>query len=204
MHVGRNLLSFAGIPSRATSTSYLKTCGGTVASTSILGHLLVAALMCRTVICVDKRYDHHMTGTSMVWARPYDPRAIIHNRFQATRDGRVIMASPRFRPGVPFTLGMFRATAATRATVEPEVRPLPSAPKAHWIAGGNCSLPLLINVVDLYLEDNGIVLWLLDVGMVDTMTDQPKRLAPAKIVRLGIDKGDGEDDVDENDPKVRA
>lgn len=166
-----------------------------------LGRLLLFATMAVQPDRADRRYDHHLSGTSMAWPNRYDARAVIHSRFQMTRDGRVIVASPRFRPGVPFTVGTFRATAANRAAVEPDVLPLPSAPEAHGAAvaanraAGSSQPPPspLVNVIDLWM-DNRDVLWLLDVGVVDTMTAEPKRVAPAKIVRL--DMGD------EDDPKV--
>lgn len=167
-----------------------------------LGRLLLfAAMVAVQPGRADRRYDHHLSGTSMVWPNRYDARAVIHSRFQMTRDGRVIVASPRFRPGVPFTLGTFRATAASRAAVEPDVHPLPSAPEAHRAAAaanrtaGEPQPPPspLVNVIDLWM-DNRDVLWLLDVGVVNTMTGEPKRVAPAKIVRLDMD--------DEDDPKV--
>lgn len=172
----------------------MHTTGGTI---TVLGYLWLVSLT-GTAVRAARRYDHHVLGTSMEWTGPYDSRAVIHSRLQVTRDGRILMASPRFRPGVPFTLGWFRASTASRAVVEPDVRPLPAAPGTHHPAAatavsspGQCA-PLL-NVVDLYLDKNRDVLWLLDVGVVDTMTSEPKRLAPAKIVRL---------EIDDDDPKV--
>lgn len=133
---------------------------------------------------VGSQIYHHLLGTSMVWPDRYDPRAVIHSRFQATRDGRVFVASPRYRPGVPFTLGTFRAASA----VEPDVWPLPASPAAHRaVACRNAPPPPpLVNVVDLWLDDSGDTLWLLDVGVVDTMTDKPSVIAPAKVVRLDV------------------
>lgn len=142
----------------------------------------------------ERRYDHHILGTSLMWTEPYCSRDVIHSRFQITREGRVVVVSPRFRPGVPFTLGSFWVTAATRAIVEPNVYPLPLAPELHRInLQAPCvdsKVPPLINVVDVYLDATRDLLWLLDVGSVDTMMGKPRRIAPAKIVRLEIDEED--------------
>ncbi|XP_025202087.1 uncharacterized protein LOC112599397 [Melanaphis sacchari] len=155
-------------------------------------------------VSADRRYDHHLLGTSPAWNNSYIPRAVIHSRFQMTRAGRVIVVSPRFRPGVPFTLGSFR-TAGTddRAVVEPDVQPLPSEPDTHLAetsvpsASADSALTPapLVNVVDLCIDDINDVVWLLDVGVVDTMTDSPRRVAPAKVVKLEID-----DDQDHRRP----
>lgn len=184
-------------------------------------------------VAANRRYDHHVLGTSMIWPDSYDARAVIHSRFQVTRDGRVLLVSPRYRPGVPFTLGSFRATAARRAIIEPDVRPLPPEPRLHSAnvaeaeakagigsvsgfkaravvgtednsSASQSSIPPLINVVDLCLDATMDVLWLLDVGTVDTMTDNPKHVAPAKIVRLEIDENDDDNNDDDciYDPKV--
>ncbi|CAI6343218.1 unnamed protein product [Macrosiphum euphorbiae] len=151
---------------------------------------------------VDRRYDHHLLGTSLVWNSSYDPRAVIHSRFQMTRAGRVLVVSPRFRPGVPFTLGSFRtAGSGDKCVVEPDVLALPSTTQAHLAetripsASKDSSPAPLVNVIDLSIEDITDVVWLLDVGLVDTMTGSPRRVAPAKVVRLEID-----DDQDHRGP----
>jgi len=168
--------------------------------------LLQLTMMAVLTGSVDRRYDHHLLGTSLVWNSSYDPRAVIHSRFQITRTGRVIVVSPRFRPGVPFTLGSFRtAGIGDRCVVEPDVLPLPSAPDAHRAetrtppASKDSAPAPLVNVIDLSIEEITDVVWLLDVGLVDTMTGSPRRVAPAKVVRLEID-----DDQDHRGPpKVR-
>ncbi|XP_026819477.1 uncharacterized protein LOC113558171 [Rhopalosiphum maidis] len=166
--------------------------------------LLLLVLLQLTPLCVrpgsaERRYDHHLLGTSPAWNGSYYPRAVIHSRFQMTRAGRVIVVSPRFRPGVPFTLGSFRTAGIDdRAIVEPDVLPLPSAPDAHspeTSAEADSASAPLINVVDLCVDDINDVVWLLDVGVVDTMTDSPRRVAPAKVVKLEID-----DDQDHRRP----
>lgn len=130
----------------------------------------------------------------MVWPDSYCPRDVIHSRFQITPEGRVILVSPRFRPGVPFTLGSFWVSAATRSIVEPDIFPMPPVPEMHQInsksSHDNFKLPPLINVVDVYLDATTDLLWLLDVGSVDTMMGTPRRIAPPKVVRLEIDEED--------------
>lgn len=174
-------------------------------SSRLLLLLLTAAAVMVPSGRTDWRYDHHVLGASMAWPDAYQPRSVIHSRFQVTRDGRVLVASPRFRPGVPFTLGWFRASSASRAVVEPDVRPLPARPSAHRVpsvAGvtrrGQAPehADPLVNVIDLHVDRAGDALWLLDDGLIDTMTDSPKRVARPKLVRLELDNGDEE-------PKVR-
>lgn len=155
--------------------------------------LLILLQLTFWLVNADRRYDHHLLGTSPAWNSSYDPRAVIHSRFQMTRSGRVIVVSPRFRPGVPFTLGSFRTSGPhDRAIVEPDVFPLPSGRDTHrpetTAPSTDSDTVPLVNVVDLSIDNINDMVWLLDVGVVDTMTGNPRRVAPAKVVRLEIDE----------------
>jgi len=90
-------------------------------------------------------------------------------------------------------LGSFRTAGPDdRAVVEPDVFPLPSGRDAHLpettASSTDSGTVPLVNVVDLSIDNINDVVWLLDVGVVDTMTDSPRRIAPAKVVRLEIDE----------------
>lgn len=63
------------------------------------------------------------------------------------------------------------------------VRPFPSLEKNT--ADENKSI---VNAIDIYMGQNGIV-WVLDIGIINTLEETPKRESEAKI--LGIDYGDG-------------
>lgn len=168
------------------------------ASTVILSLLpLLTAVTAVTHIsnCMNGwRFDHLILGCSMVWPEIYSPKAVIYSRFQMTQDGRVFVVSPRFRPGVPFTLGTFQVTADNRAVVEPNVLPFPALPQVHRVPNENTAdrksdnLPKslsLVNIIDLYLENTDDSLWLLDIGSVNTM-EKPKYVVPPKIIRLDL------------------
>jgi hypothetical protein len=46
----------------------------------------------------------------------------------------------------------------------------------------------IVNAVDIYMGQNGI-LWVLDIGVVNTLEEKPKKECEAKV--LGIDYGNG-------------
>jgi len=120
----------------------------------------------------------------------------------------------RYRPGVPFTLGYVPLTdCASTSTVSNDsntehkrknddgyhpVTPYPSL-RAHCqftkqstqYKGKEslCDSEGLVNVVDVYLGPDGI-LWILDIGIVDTLpspdrASKPKKYHDPKV--LGID-----------------
>ncbi|XP_011881011.1 PREDICTED: major royal jelly protein 1 [Vollenhovia emeryi] len=108
----------------------------------------------------------------------YIPRHVIATRAQVYRDD-VIVAMPRYKPGVPFTLAVM--SLKTKDCM-PKVTPFPC-----WAIQeeGNCEA--LQNVVDLVLDIQEI-LWVLDVGIVNTL-EQPVRRCPPKVVGIDVKSG---------------
>ncbi|XP_071444041.1 protein yellow [Hetaerina americana] len=109
----------------------------------------------------------------------YIPKNIIATRIQVYKD-EAIIAMPRFRSGTPVTLG--RVNLRSRVC-EPVIRPYPC-----WSLQeeGNCNA--LQNVVDIYIDINDI-LWVLDIGVVNTLEDQPIRRCPPKVVGFCVKTG---------------
>lgn len=108
----------------------------------------------------------------------YIPRNIIATRTQIYKDAAIV-ALPRYRPGVPFTLG---AMSLKTKDCTPKVTPFPC-----WAIQeeGNCHG--LQNVVDIVLDIQDI-LWVLDVGIVNTL-EQPVRRCPPKVVGINVKSG---------------
>ncbi|KAJ1527762.1 hypothetical protein ONE63_007717 [Megalurothrips usitatus] len=108
----------------------------------------------------------------------YVPKNIIATRVQISGSD-VFVATPRFREGVPFTLSHLNLKDKSCA---PTLVPWPC-----WSVQeeGNCEA--LQNVVDLFLDVNDI-LWVLDVGIVNTLDNPTRRCAP-KVVGFNIKTG---------------
>lgn len=104
----------------------------------------------------------------------YVPRNIIATRMQIYKENAIV-ALPRYKHGVPFTLAKFCLKG--KGCVAPLV-PFPCWPMQEE---GNCEA--LQSAVDIYLDQMNI-LWVLDVGIVNTL-EQPVRRCPPKVV--GID-----------------
>lgn len=77
------------------------------------------------------------------------------------------MVTPRFRPGVPFTLGKFDIFQRCF----PCLSPFPG-----W---GSCPQDLQ-NAVDLYVDSHDL-LWVLDSGVVNTLSNPEWRSAPRVV-----------------------
>lgn len=108
----------------------------------------------------------------------YVARNVIGTRAQIYREDMII-AMPRYKPGVPFTLGVMSLKTKDCA---PKVTPFPC-----WAIQeeGNCQA--LQSVVDLVLDIQEI-LWVLDVGIVNTL-EQPVRRCPPKVVGINVKSG---------------
>ncbi|XP_017887555.1 major royal jelly protein 1 [Ceratina calcarata] len=108
----------------------------------------------------------------------YISRNIIATRAQIYND-QAILALPRYKPGVPFTLGVLSLNSQS---CEPKIAPFPC-----WAIQeeGNCQA--LQSVVDLVLDMQDI-LWVLDVGIVNTL-EQPVRRCPPKVVGINVSSG---------------
>ncbi|XP_072753567.1 dopaminechrome tautomerase [Anoplolepis gracilipes] len=108
----------------------------------------------------------------------YIPRNVISTRAQIYRED-LILAMPRYKSGVPFTLGV---VSLKTKDCTPKVTPFPC-----WAIQeeGNCQA--LQSVVDLTLDIQEI-LWVLDVGIVNTL-EQPIRRCPPKVVGINVKSG---------------
>lgn len=108
----------------------------------------------------------------------YVPRNVIVTRSQIYRD-EAYVTLPRLKSGVPFTLGKISMKRGQCTT--------PIAPYPCWSLQeeGNCQA--LQSAVDLFLDPNDI-LWVLDVGLVNTL-EQPVRRCPPKVVGINVKTG---------------
>ncbi|CAH1108261.1 unnamed protein product [Psylliodes chrysocephalus] len=105
----------------------------------------------------------------------YVAKNIIATRMQIYKDDAFV-ALPRYRHGVPFTLARFSLkTRGCKATLVP----YPCWPLQEE---GNCEA--FQNVVDLY-NDGAEILWILDIGLVNTL-EQPVRRCSPKIVGISL------------------
>ncbi|CAH0564434.1 unnamed protein product [Brassicogethes aeneus] len=106
----------------------------------------------------------------------YVSKNIVATRGQIFKDSAIV-ALPRLKPGVPVTL----ATIDLRKQCcEAVLRPFPC-----WANQEEGSCEALQNVVDLVVDANAI-LWVLDTGVVNTMTSNPIRLCPPKVVAYSL------------------
>ncbi|CAG9857868.1 unnamed protein product [Phyllotreta striolata] len=105
----------------------------------------------------------------------YTPRNVIATRMQIYKDDAFV-ALPRYKHGVPFTLAKFSLKTRTcKATLVP----YPCWPLQEE---GDCEA--FQNVVDLF-NDGAEILWLLDIGLVNTL-EQPVRRCEPKIVGINL------------------
>ncbi|KAG8040907.1 hypothetical protein G9C98_001895 [Cotesia typhae] len=122
-------------------------------------------------------------GRNLVWPSPdteqtfsrngrYDRRSIIGTKIQLFED-QVFIAFPRLKPGVPITLGV--AKHGNKNIYE-------AFPCWAMQEEGNCDG--LQSVVDISVDDNGI-LWALDTGIVNTLTQPVFRCKP-KVFAFNI------------------
>ncbi|VVC45641.1 Six-bladed beta-propeller, TolB-like,Major royal jelly protein/protein yellow [Cinara cedri] len=122
-----------------------------------------------------------VSGARLEWTDPgdrrratesgeYVARNVIPTRMAMRHDGIIYLAMPRFRRGVPFTLGAIECDPCT-STIEPPILPYPCA-AAHRprpkLDDNNNNNWTMVNVVDVYVDDSGL-LWALDVGKVNLL-----------------------------------
>lgn len=108
----------------------------------------------------------------------YVPKNIIGTRLQISGSDAIV-ALPRYKQGVPFTLGKFSLkTRGCKGTLEP-------FPCWAIQEEGNCEA--LQSVVDIILDPMD-VLWVLDVGIANTL-EQPVYRCPPKIVGISTKTG---------------
>ncbi|XP_017778769.1 PREDICTED: major royal jelly protein 1 [Nicrophorus vespilloides] len=108
----------------------------------------------------------------------YISKNIIATRGQIYKDD-VILALPRYKPGVPATLAK---VSLKQKGCEAVLQPFPC-----WTSQeeGNCQG--LQSVVDLYLDAQEI-LWVLDVGVTNTL-EAPVRRCPPKVLAISMKTG---------------
>ncbi|KAJ9577612.1 hypothetical protein L9F63_005799 [Diploptera punctata] len=92
----------------------------------------------------------------------YTPKNILATRIQIYRDEAFVL-TPRYKPGVPFTLGKF---SLKNKNCHPTIAPYPCWDLQEE---GNCQA--IQSAVDIFLDSQDI-LWILDSGIVNTL-DQP-------------------------------
>ncbi|KAL6263210.1 hypothetical protein P5V15_006010 [Pogonomyrmex californicus] len=156
--------------------------------------LVILASGLSSVVCDNSKqllpeFSFVLSGHSLDWpcqstkniyetSGRYIARNVISTRAQVYRDD-IILAMPRYKPGVPFTLGVM---SLKTKDCTPKVTPFPC-----WAIQeeGNCQA--LQNVVDIALDIQEI-LWVLDVGIVNTL-EQPVRRCPPKIVGIDVKSG---------------
>lgn len=129
------------------------------------------------------------TGGSFEWPCPstkslykssgkYISKNVIATRAQILRDD-VFLALPRYKSGVPATLVK---TTLKKGACHTTLKPFPCWSMQEE---GNCQA--LQSIVDLVLDNNEI-LWVLDVGIVNTL-ETPIRKCPPKVVALSAKTG---------------
>lgn len=127
---------------------------------------------------INMNFPCDSTKSIYVSSGRYVPKNIIVTRMQIYKD-EAIVALPRYKHGVPFTLAKFSLRGkGCPATLTP----FPCWPMQEE---GNCEA--LQSVVDIYLDQMNI-LWALDVGIVNTL-EQPVRRCPPKIVGINMKTG---------------
>lgn len=108
----------------------------------------------------------------------YTPKHVIPTRAQIFRN-EVIVAMPRYKSGVPFTLGKL---SLRRGGCVSSITPFPCWSMQEE---GNCEA--LQSVVDLFLDPQGII-WVLDPGLVNTLEQPVKRCNP-KVIAMDARTG---------------
>lgn len=163
---------------------------------SALGKLLIFATLvsrldgaCDLSSQILQDLTFQLSGSSLEWpcqstkniyvqSGRYTPKNVIMTRAQIYRD-EAYVTLPRLKPGVPFTLGKI---SMKRGQCVTNVAPWPC-----WSLQeeGNCQS--LQSAVDIFLDPNDI-LWVLDVGLVNTL-EQPVRRCPPKVVGINVKTG---------------
>jgi hypothetical protein len=133
--------------------------------------------------------SYKISGTNMVFpcdstkgiyisSGRYVPKNVIGTRMQIYKD-EAFIALPRYRHGVPFTLAKFSLkTKGCQAKLTP-------FPCWSMQEEGNCEA--LQSVVDIFIDQSEI-LWVLDIGLVNTL-EQPVRRCPPKIIGINLKTG---------------
>lgn len=92
----------------------------------------------------------------------------------------MIVLSPKYKCGVPFSVGEVCLTTVNKCEACSRAYPC-------WELHNECSCDSIINAVDVYLDCKG-VLWVLDTGIVNTLAS-PKRKCGPKVVGFECETG---------------
>ncbi|XP_039289651.1 clusterin-associated protein 1 [Nilaparvata lugens] len=111
------------------------------------------------------------------YSEPYDESAIIPVRMQMWRT-QAFLTFPRYRPGIPFSLGYVLLTSSNR--FDTEIYPFPS-----WLEHTKDTYASIVNAVDIYLDHRNLMLWVLDTGEINTLV-KPQKIAPPRIFGIHI------------------
>lgn len=122
--------------------------------------------------CISTKNIYTQTGR-------YIPKNIISTRVQIYKD-TVIIVTPRYKPGVPFTVGRICLKSVDKCN------PLIS-PFSCWAIHEEGNPDAIQNAVDIYLDAQDI-LWVLDAGVVNTL-EQPIRRGPPKVWAFDVKSG---------------
>ncbi|KAK9888286.1 hypothetical protein WA026_000547 [Henosepilachna vigintioctopunctata] len=99
----------------------------------------------------------------------------IATRAQIYKDD-VIVAFPRYKPGIPVTLGK---VCLKQRNCEAVISPFPD-----WSSQEEGNSAAFQSVVDLFIDNNEI-LWILDVGVVNTL-NSPVRKSPPRVIAFNL------------------
>ena len=133
--------------------------------------------------------SYTLSGKNFNWPHPsskenyemsgrYIPKNIIVTRTQIYKD-EAIVAMPRYKPGIPFTLGVISLRKkGCRSKIEP-------FPYWQMQEEGNCNS--IQSAVDIVLDVQDI-LWVLDLGIINTL-EQPIRKCSPKVVAIDVKTG---------------
>ncbi|RZF34582.1 hypothetical protein LSTR_LSTR015742 [Laodelphax striatellus] len=123
----------------------------------------------------EEQTENHTTNA---YGEAYNESAIIPTRMQIWRT-QVFLTFPRYRPGIPFSLGYVLLNSTNR--FDTEIYPFPS-----WLEhSSKDSYASIVNAVDIYLDHNNLMLWVLDTGEINSLV-KPSRIAPPRIFGIHI------------------
>lgn len=133
---------------------------------------------------------YSLNGQNVEWPGPsarnayaadtgrYVAKNVMATRAQVWRD-RAFVLTPRFRSGVPFTVSAVRLDCR-RPWCRPALSPYPG-----WWAHAEDDTAAVQNAVDMHMDPTG-VLWLLDIGLVNTM-EQPVRRTRPRVFAVDVE-----------------
>lgn len=134
----------------------------------------------RAQFCGDTS-TYSLNGQNVEWPRTntgrYVAKNIMATRVQVWSD-RAFVLIPRFRTGVPFTVSTVRLDCQDRCW--PILSPYP-----FWSLHDESDSTAIQNPVDMYLDPMGII-WVLDIGQVNTTVQQPVHRIQPKIIAINV------------------